>query len=152
MMTAKTPPAKGPGTAKKTAAAAQKTQNEKNGGLIHERSGERVARRLIKAETFKERLTGLCGKEDMPQETAFWIPECPSIHTFFMKFPLDLIFTDKNLRVVSVFQDVSPYKIIFGGFRARHVFEMKAKKDNKTFLLLKKGDGLKAAPAPSEKF
>ena len=95
-------------------------------GLIHERSGGVIARRLIKAGTFKERVTGLMGKKDMPQDTAFWIPDCPSIHTFFMKFPLDLIFADKNLRIASVFYDVPAWKIIFGGFRARHVFEMKA--------------------------
>ena len=115
---------------------AQERQRE---GLIHERSGEPVARRLLKAEKFKERLTGLMGKKDMPQDTAFWIPDCPSIHTFFMKFSLDLIFTDKNQRVVSVFYEVRPYKIIFGGFKARHVFEMKVGSGRPS---LQKGDRL----------
>ena len=119
-------------------------QEGKAEGLIHERSGDLVARRLIKAGTFKERLTGLMGKKDMPKDTAFWIPDCPSIHTFFMRFSLDLIFTDKNLQIVSVFYDVPPYKIIFGGLQARHVFEMKAGAGKPS---LQKGDRLTAKPA-----
>ena len=68
----------------------------------------------------------------------FLITACPSIHTFFMKFPIDVIFTDKKFCVVSLFESVSSGKILFGGLKSRNVFEMKAGQIR--FHKLKKGD------------
>ena len=41
-----------------------------------------------------------------------WIKPCASIHTFFMKFPIDVIFVDEKLRVISVCENITPWKIL----------------------------------------
>lgn len=94
--------------------------------LIHQKTSQTLAVKVKKAETFLERFKGLSWKEDMPPHSTLWIPSCPSIHTFFMKFSLDIIFTDKKFHVVSVYHAVPPGKIIFGGWKSYHVFEFKA--------------------------
>ena len=110
-------------------------------GLIHQQTNQTLAVKVNKAETFMERFKGLSGKEDMPSHSTLWIPACPSIHTFFMKFSLDVIFTDRKFHVVSVYYAVPPGKIIFGGLRSYHVFELKTSGLLKNYSI-QKGDKL----------
>jgi hypothetical protein len=39
-----------------------------------------------------------------------WIVPCEAIHTFFMQFPLDLIYLDRKLRVKKVKANVPPWR------------------------------------------
>ena len=94
--------------------------------LVNKTTCQVLAENVTRLETFLERLKGLIGKEETPSNSTFWISACPSIHTFFMKFSLDVIFTDKNFKIVSVFHSVPPGKILFGGRKSYHVFEMQA--------------------------
>jgi len=94
--------------------------------LMHQQENKLIASHLIQANTLRQRIEGLIGYSDLKNNEVFWISACHSIHTFFMKFPIDVIFTDRKLCVVSLFENVSPGKILFGGFRGRNVFEMKA--------------------------
>ena len=93
--------------------------------LIHQQTNQTLALDVKKAESLLERFKGLAGKENIPNQSAFWLPACPSIHTFFMKFPLDIIFTDRKFRVVSFHHAIPPGRIIFGGWKSYHTFEMK---------------------------
>ena len=93
--------------------------------LIHRQSHNLIASHLVKAETLKQRIQGLIGHSELKEQEAFWIPACPSIHTFFMKFPIDVIFTDRQFCIISLFENVSARKILFGGFKCQNVFEMK---------------------------
>ncbi|MDE0092165.1 MAG: DUF192 domain-containing protein [Oligoflexia bacterium] len=93
---------------------------------------------IIPAKSLKQRVQGLVSYSHLKDKTAFWITACPSVHTFFMKFPIDVIFTDRQFKIVALFQEVKAGKILFGGFRSRNVFEMKA--GQVEFCQLKKGD------------
>jgi uncharacterized membrane protein (UPF0127 family) len=42
------------------------------------------------------RMKGLLGKNDFPKGEALVITHCQSIHMFFMKFPIDVIFCDRQ--------------------------------------------------------
>jgi len=95
---------------------------------------------IIKAQSFFERLKGLILFKNLSEKEIFWIPRCQSVHTFFMGFSLDVIFTDKNFKIVQVFETVSPWRILFGGFKSYHVFEAQAGFISKK--KLKKGDQL----------
>ena len=76
------------------------------------------------ASGFFERLRGLLGRSDMPSGSAMVIERCGSVHTVGMRFPLDLIFLDKEWRVVSVKRGVRPgCPMVSGGIRARRVVE-----------------------------
>ena len=93
--------------------------------LIYKENNNLIAE-IIKAKTLKQRIKGLIGHKELLEKQAFWINACPSIHTFFMKFPIDVIFTDKDFYIVSLFKNVSSGKMLFGGFKSQNVFEMKS--------------------------
>lgn len=43
---------------------------------------------------------------------ALCFPNCNSIHTFFMFQPIDIVMTDRNKKVVFIFQNFKPWKVI----------------------------------------
>lgn len=94
--------------------------------LIHAKNKNLIASHVITANSLKRRIQGLIGFKELQKEEAFLITACPSVHTFFMRFPIDVIFTDKAFRIVSLFENISAGKVLFGGFKSRNVFEMKA--------------------------
>ena len=67
-------------------------------------------------------MKGLAKLEDMPETTALHIPRCRSVHTFTMRFALDLIWLDKAGRVVRVDPEVPPRRLR-NCLRARSVIE-----------------------------
>lgn len=93
--------------------------------LIHKKNRQIIAFDLKTAKSIRERVKGLIGQKDLRKGEAFFIPSCPSIHTFFMKFPIDVIFTDKKFQVVALFENVPSGKILFGGWKSQNAFEIK---------------------------
>ena len=67
--------------------------------------------RVAEAHTRAARMKGLAKLDDMPETTALHIPRCRSVHTFTMRFPLDLIWLDKAGRVVRVDAGVPPRRL-----------------------------------------
>jgi uncharacterized membrane protein (UPF0127 family) len=57
------------------------------------------------------RLTGLVGRRTWPAEVALEIRRCRSVHTFGMRFPLDLIWLDASRGVVRVDRAVPPWRV-----------------------------------------
>ena len=79
------------------------------------------------AETMFARMRGLIGRETLAPGKGMLIPKCNCIHTFFMRFPIDAMFLDKNGRTVKVVRNVRPWRPwIWGGWRAASVLETKA--------------------------
>jgi uncharacterized membrane protein (UPF0127 family) len=64
--------------------------------------------RLAYAKSFGERARGLARLDAMPAAYALHIPRCRSVHTFTMRFPLDLIWLAKDGTIVRVDHDVPP--------------------------------------------
>jgi uncharacterized membrane protein (UPF0127 family) len=64
--------------------------------------------RLARARSFRERARGLARLDAMPPGYALHIPRCRSVHTFTMRFPLDLIWLGKDGGIVRVDRDVPP--------------------------------------------
>ena len=80
------------------------------------------------AETMKERLQGLMGRPSLPPGKGMLIMNCNCIHTFFMRFPIDATFLDKNGNVVKVVRNIRPWRPwVWGGWRATCVLETQAK-------------------------
>ena len=65
------------------------------------------------ADQFWSRAKGLLGTQDLPAEDALWIHRCNSIHTFFMKYPIDCVFLDKGMKVRALVQGVKPGRMVF---------------------------------------
>lgn len=63
------------------------------------------------ANTFYLRLKGLLGRKTIPPDKAMVIFPCLSVHTWFMQFPIDVVFLNKNRLVLEVIRNMAPYKI-----------------------------------------
>jgi uncharacterized membrane protein (UPF0127 family) len=66
--------------------------------------------RTVVAETFCQRFVGFMFKKDA--DYALLFKNCKSIHTFFMRFDLDIIFLDKKDKVIDVIKQVRPFSVI----------------------------------------
>lgn len=77
---------------------------------------------LVEANSSKSRRRGLARLDSLPDDHALLIPRCPSIHTFGMRFPLDLIWLGKGGKVVRVDRSVPPRRMRICP-RARSVVE-----------------------------
>ncbi len=88
--------------------------------------GAPIASELKTADTLLSRTKGLLGRASLPAGEGLWIKRCNSIHTAFMKFPIDVLFVDKDMRVVSVYENLKPWRITRLHFRASSVIELPA--------------------------
>jgi uncharacterized membrane protein (UPF0127 family) len=71
------------------------------------------------------RLRGLMGRRRLSRGEGMLLKPAPSIHTFFMRFPIDAVFVDSGLNVVGVRADVAPWRVA-GQRGARGVLELPA--------------------------
>lgn len=85
---------------------------------------EIIVSNLELADTMWRRMRGLLGRDSLAPSAGLWIVPCPSIHMFFMRFPIDAIFLDADLRVVRVFEDLQPWRMARGGRSAKTVLEL----------------------------
>jgi len=67
--------------------------------------------RVAEADSRAARMKGLAKLDVMPPQLALHIPKCWSVHTFTMRFPLDLIWLDKAGEVVRIDRDVPPGRV-----------------------------------------
>jgi uncharacterized membrane protein (UPF0127 family) len=81
--------------------------------------------RVAEAHTRAARLKGLAKLDAMPQTAALHIPKCWSVHTFTMRFPLDLIWLARDGSLVRVDENVPPRRLRTC-IRARSVVECNA--------------------------
>ncbi|HUY82415.1 MAG TPA: DUF192 domain-containing protein [Acidobacteriaceae bacterium] len=63
------------------------------------------------ADTSATRQKGLLGRSGLLQGGGLWIVPCESVHTFFMKFPIDLVYIDRNKIVKKVCRNVRPWRL-----------------------------------------
>jgi uncharacterized protein len=77
------------------------------------------------ADTALRRVRGLLGRTGLDRGEAMLLRPAPSIHTCFMKFPIDAVFVDRDLRVVGVSEQIPPWR--FARARGTHsVIELAA--------------------------
>lgn len=99
-----------------------------------------LSNRLEIADSLFSRMKGLLGKKHLDTDEMMWIHKCNSIHTFFMKFPIDCVFVDKDLTIKKIFFDVSPWRITLPVLSASSVIELAG--GQARILNLKAGDQL----------
>lgn len=63
------------------------------------------------ADTSAKRRTGLLKHERLNPGDGLWIVPCESVHTFFMKFPIDLVYLDKQTKVRKVRHRVPAWRL-----------------------------------------
>jgi uncharacterized protein len=86
-------------------------------------SGKLVCERCVLATTPLARMRGLLGRSDLPSGEGVLLRPAASVHTFFMRFPIDVAFLDKELRVVRVASNVAPWRTV-ADRRAKVILEL----------------------------
>ena len=74
-----------------------------------------VVEEVTLATSMWSRFWGLMGKKSLPDGRGLLIDPCSSIHMFFMRFPLDVVFLDKDDRVTKVVKEIKPWRMALGG-------------------------------------
>jgi uncharacterized membrane protein (UPF0127 family) len=62
------------------------------------------------ADTYFSRLRGLLGRKQLGENDGLLLERCASVHTFGMRYPLDLVFLDKEGKVMKCQEGVKPYR------------------------------------------
>lgn len=85
-----------------------------------------LAENVRLAHTHWMRLRGLIGttNSDFRPGQALWIVPCRGVHTFAMRFPLDLVYLDRERRVIDLQEDLAPWRFSPLHFHAQSVLEL----------------------------
>lgn len=86
--------------------------------------GAVLADKVERADDAASRSKGLLGRDGLGPGEALWIVPCPMIHTFFMRFAIDVLFLDRALTVRRVIEDMKPWRLSPWVFTARSVLEL----------------------------
>lgn len=79
--------------------------------VLNSRNNKILAEECRIAFTFKSRFFGLMGKSNLSQGSGLHIIPCNSIHMFFMRMPLDIIFLNKDRKIVYLIEDIKPWRV-----------------------------------------
>jgi hypothetical protein len=88
-------------------------------------AGRVVVERCERAERMRERTRGLLGRDALEPGAGLWIARTGSVHTFFMRFPIDAVFLDRELRVRKIVACLKPFRLA-SSLGARSVVELAA--------------------------
>ena len=92
--------------------------------------GEPVCERCSVAETPLTRLKGLLGSRQLASDEGLLIRPTSAIHTSFMRFPIDVVFLDRDFVVVGLAPDLRPWRVA-GRRGASAVLELAAGESRK---------------------
>lgn len=112
--------------------------------ILNISNNQLIAKEAIRASSFQERLLGLMGKAQISENEALILPQCKIVHSFFMRFPIDLIFCDQENKIVLIQENFSPWKISKFAASANYIIELQSGKIRATGTVL--GNYLKFNP------
>lgn len=92
---------------------------------IHASEGRVVCERCAVANRPLTRMRGLLGRSTFDADEGLLLKPAGSVHTFFMRFPIDAVFIDRHGQVTRVVRDLPPWRLA-GSRRARTVLELPA--------------------------
>jgi uncharacterized membrane protein (UPF0127 family) len=85
-----------------------------------------LADRAEQATGFLQRFKGLMGRRSLAVGEGMHIVPCNSIHTFFMRIAIDVVFLDRQGVIVKLLPALPPWRASSVYFQARSVLELPA--------------------------
>ena len=73
-------------------------------------NGDVVCDRCVVAASPFSRMKGLLGRSELRPGEGLLLRPASAIHTFFMRFPIDAVFLDRDWRVVGIEGDIAPWR------------------------------------------
>jgi uncharacterized protein len=92
--------------------------------VTDETRGTIIGDRIKIADTSLSRMVGLLGQRGVDTGGGLWIKPSSGVHTLFMRFPIDVIGLDKNMRVIKLWRSLVPYRITSVSLQLRSVIEL----------------------------
>jgi uncharacterized membrane protein (UPF0127 family) len=87
----------------------------RNGGaaslLVNERTGSILAAVLEAAVDSRSRRRGLLGRNGLAERHALVLAPCSAVHTFFMRFPIDVLFVARDGRVLKIVEQIGAWRV-----------------------------------------
>ncbi len=77
---------------------------------LKDSKGNILLPRIRLADTFLTRARGLLFSPAIGEEAGLWIKPCRSVHSFFMTYPIDVVFLDKELNIVFILKNMQPWR------------------------------------------
>ncbi len=90
------------------------------------RGGAVLATHARSAATPWSRLVGLLGRARLAAGEGLHLVPCNSVHTLFMRFTIDVLYLDRERRVVKAVPALRPFRWSWGGRRAHSALELPA--------------------------
>jgi hypothetical protein len=78
---------------------------------IETADGRLLCERCWIADSFLSRSRGLLGRAELPRGEGMLIRPAGSVHMFFMRFAIDAVFCDRDLRVVGIAANLRPWRM-----------------------------------------
>ena len=100
-------------------------QDASNSSILLTSTGAVACERCIVADTSLTRMRGLLGRSALPREEGILLRPASSVHTWFMRFPIDVVFLDRELAVLRVVPRLGPWRAV-ARRRAAAVLELAA--------------------------
>jgi hypothetical protein len=79
--------------------------------IINQNKNTVLAEDVIIADTPAKRMKGLLDRHEFKKGQAIILAPCNSVHTFFMRFPIDVVFIDRKNQVVKVISNLKPWRL-----------------------------------------
>jgi uncharacterized protein len=92
--------------------------------IVNLTRGNIVCERGVIADRPIARMRGLLGRAALASGEGLLLAPAPSIHTAFMRFPIDAVFLDSELRIVKLVPDLRPWRVASAS-GARRVLELR---------------------------
>jgi len=83
--------------------------------ILRATDGAVVCERCEIPESALGRMRGLLGRDGLEPGTGMLIDAAPSIHMFFMRFAIDVVFLDRDRKVVRIVEWLRPWRIAAAG-------------------------------------
>jgi len=90
---------------------------------VNQTRGCLLGDRIERADTGQTRRVGLLKRPGLEKGEGLWIVPSEAIHTFFMRFDIDVLFLDRQKRVVKAVSRLRPWRLAMS-WRARTILEL----------------------------
>lgn len=87
-----------------------------------------IGKRILLANTIFSRVKGLMFSDEMGGFDGMLIDPCNSIHTFFMRFKIDVLFLNRENQILKIYRNLSPWRMTMIYLKAKRVLELEGGK------------------------
>jgi len=99
--------------------------------IVNKTKGTCIAQNGREASTFFERLLGLMFRASISSDAALIFHNVNSIHMFFMRFPIDVIYLNRDNKVLKIKHSLKPWRMS-SCIRAKATIELPSRKARET--------------------